>query len=405
MTRTFSFPVGHWNWPVQLSHQHAVRAGNFIFIGGQVDLDAAGNVQNSNNLAQQCSNAMDFLSALLEDLGADFNDLVRLVVYYVGGEPEKAEIQQWIAEKVGSDARPVINMISMPELCYPDMLIEIEGVAMRASDGSRLLKECFHLDSLPSLNPEFSHVVRCDGTVFTADMAAISPAGEVIAAGDIAEQTRIMMANLVTALAAAGVDTDDVLKINAFFTQGTDEASWSVPAKIRADHFAEPGPAVTGIPLKKFPHTGQMTQISATASYGADSGSRTYAWPEGHWDWSSPLPYKHGNRSGQLIHIGGQVSLDPQANVIDPGNMVAQTRTAMANIEKVLAELGATLSDVVKVTTFYEGGASAEDLHENLCIRSDSYAADRGPATTGIPVPGLIYEDMVIEIEVIAVVD
>ncbi len=405
MAKTFSFPSGHWNWPVALSHQHAVRAGSFIFTGGQVDLDAAGNVQNLNNLAQQCANAMNYLSDLLADLGAGFNDLVRLVVYYVGGEAEKTLIQQWIAEAVGADARPVINMIRMPELCYPDMLIEIEGVAMRASDGSRLPKDCFCLESLPSLHAGFSHVVRCGDTVFTSDMAAISPAGEVIAAGDIAEQTRIMMANLVTALAAAGASTDDVLKINAFFTQGTDEASWSVPAKIRADHFADPGPAVTGIPLKQFPHAGQMTQISATASYGTGGGSRTYAWPEGHWDWSSPLPYKHGNRCGQLIHIGGQVSLDPQANVIDPGNMVAQTRTAMANIEKVLAELGAELSDVVKVTTFYEGGASAEDLHKNLCIRSDSYAADRGPATTGIPVPGLIYDDMVIEIEVIAVVD
>ena len=134
MTRTFSFPAGHWNWPVKLSHQHAVRAGHFIFTGGQVDLDAAGNVQNPNDLAQQCANAMSYLSALLQDLGADFDDLVRLVVYYVGGEPEKAHIQQWIAEEVGSDARPVINMISMPELCYPDMLIEIEGVAMRDND-------------------------------------------------------------------------------------------------------------------------------------------------------------------------------------------------------------------------------------------------------------------------------
>jgi len=93
VAKTFSFPTGHWNWPVKLSHQHAVRAGHFIFTGGQVDLDAAGNVRNPNNLAQQCGNAMDYLSVLLEDLGADCNDLVRLVVYYVGGEAAKAQMQ------------------------------------------------------------------------------------------------------------------------------------------------------------------------------------------------------------------------------------------------------------------------------------------------------------------------
>ena len=76
----------------------------------------------------------------------------------------------------------------------------------------------------------------------------------------------------------------------------------------------------------------------------------------------------------------------------------------MANVEKVLSELGAGLDDVVKVTTFYQGSASAEALHENLLIRSNSYTAP-GPATTGIPMPALVYEDMVIEIEVTAIID
>jgi enamine deaminase RidA (YjgF/YER057c/UK114 family) len=76
----------------------------------------------------------------------------------------------------------------------------------------------------------------------------------------------------------------------------------------------------------------------------------------------------------------------------------------MDNVARVLAEFGATLDDVVKVTTFYQGNASAEALHENLLIRSGSYTAP-GPATTGIPVPALVYEDMVIEIEVIAMLE
>lgn len=84
--------------------------------------------------------------------------------------------------------------------------------------------------------------------------------------------------------------------------------------------------------------------------------------------------------------------------------MVAQTKRAMANVKGVLAEFGATLDDVVKVTTFYQGEASAEALHENLLIRSKSYTVP-GPATTGIPMPALVYEQMVIEIEVIAMLD
>ena len=105
-----------------------------------------------------------------------------------------------------------------------------------------------------------------------------------------------------------------------------------------------------------------------------------------------------------MIHVGGQVSLDAQANVLDPGDMVAQTRRAMDNVAAVLAEFGVGLNDVVKVTTYYQGSASAEALHENLLIRSGSYTAP-GPATTGIPMQALVYEDMVIEIEVTAILD
>jgi len=60
------------------------------------------------------------------------------------------------------------------------------------------------------------------------------------------------------------------------------------------------------------------------------------------------------------------------------------------------------MNDVVKVTSFYHGNASAEALHKNLSIRSNAFKTT-GPATSGIPVPHLVYEQMVIEIEVIAI--
>ena len=173
---------------------------------------------------------------------------------------------------------------------------------------------------------------------------------------------------------------------------------------IRAAHFTDPGPAATGIALQSFARPGLMTKIAVTAGAGSCKAPRKYAWPKDHWDWTEPLPYKHGNRFGNLIHLGGQVALDQHAQVLHPDNMVEQTRLAMQNIASVLAEFGATLDDVVKVTTFYQGSASASALHENLLIRSGSYNKP-GPATSGIPVTNLVYESMVVEIEVIAIVD
>ena len=407
MSRKFSFPDGHWNWPISLTHQHGVRSGEFIFTGGQVDLDPQGNVRNPDNLAEQCNNSMDYLSTLLEELGADVSDLIKLVVFYMGNAESKAQILELIAEKIGEETRPVINMVNLPELCYPRMLIEIEGVAMRSADGSRMTREYFHLDDMPALPVTFSHAVRCGDMVFTGDMSSVSSTGEVEAPDDIATQTKVMMDKLCRTLEAAGADIKNTLKLNAYFDRDATAKEWATSAKIRADYFGESGPAETGIPVKQFPAEGQMTQVAVTCAFGDSKKSPdiNYACPEGHWDWASPLPYKHGNKFGRVIHIGGQVSLDTKANVIDPDDMVAQTRRAMNNIKNILAEFDATLEDVIKVTTFFEGKASADDLHKNLLVRSQSYPEGRGPATTGIPVPNLIYDKILIEIEVIAIID
>lgn len=406
MTRTYSWPDGHWDWPIRLTHKQGVRSGSLIFTGGQVDLNAEGQVRNPGDIERQCEGAMAYLATVLEDLGSDLSDLVKLVVYFVGDRSAETKILSQIAALLGDNVRPVINTIGLPELCYPDLMIEIEGVAMRAPDGMRMERQCFHLDDMPLLPSAYSHVIRCGDMVFTGDMSAMSPSGTADGIGDLALQTKIMMDRLCTLLAVAGADIQDVLKLNVYYLGSGTADDWAKPASIRAGYFPDPGPAATGMPVTQFPDPDLMTKISVTAMRSSDGKrlQKAYAWPEGHWDWTAPLPYKHGNKCGQIIHVGGQVSLDQSANVIDPDNMVAQTKCAMANVKDVLAEFGATLDDVVKVTTFYQGEASAEALHENLLIRSNSYT-DPGPATTGIPMPALVYEGMVIEIEVIAMLD
>ena len=131
---------------------------------------------------------------------------------------------------------------------------------------------------------------------------------------------------------------------------------------------------------------------------------REHVWPEGHWDWPIKLPYKHGVKCGNMIFVGGQVALDERGNVLHPNDVVEQTRIAMENIEAVLAGFGATMDDVVKITRFYVGRGGREEWETAARIQA-SYFREPGPAATGIPLPALAYEGMMVEIEVIAMVD
>lgn len=399
-----SWPENHWHWPVELNHQHGVRCGDLIFTGGQADLNQTGEVVNPDALDLQSANVIRFVENILLDLDASLANIVRWVAYFVGDEKDEAHILSLLDKATPDTCKPTVTTICLPALCYPGMRIELEAVAFCPEDISSQKMQYARGDNLPALPNGFSHAVRCGDLVFTSDCSAISPQGDVQMPDDLTAQTTLMMNCLGNTLALVDASIDDVLKLNVFYLGDGTAANWSEPALIRASHFKDPGPAATGISVQGFAIPGLMTKIAVTAGAGVSKKPRDYSWPENHWDWTEKLPYKHGNRFGNIIHLGGQVALDQNAEVLHPDNMVEQTRIAMHNIKSVLAEFGATLDDVVKVTTFYQGSASADALHENLLIRSGSYNKP-GPATSGIPVTSLVYESMVIEIEVIAIID
>ena len=413
---SFAWPAGHWDWPVPLNHAHGVRSGCYLFTGGQAALDANGAVQHPDDLQQQCALVMAYVKCVLEELGGSLSQLTRLVIYFVGDAADETAMLEQIAASLldnqtadtASVTMPVVNTVCLPELCYPGMRLEVEGVAMCAENGAPLPRHETVIPSLPVLAGGFPHTVHCGDVVFFSNISALSAAGHVEFPDDIVAQTQLMMDRVNTTLQSVGGTASSVVKVNVFYVGDGTADNWAIPAKIRADYFAgsDTGPAATGITVPAMPVTGMMTHIAITAMVPQNSQPvpTRYAWPEGHWDWTTPLPYKHGNNAGGLIHLGGQVSLDSQANVIDADDIVAQTKRALDNIKKVLEELGAGLEHVVKVTTFYQGSASAEGLHQNLQIRSDTFGHP-GPATSGIPVPHLVYPHMVIEIEVIAILN
>lgn len=65
------------------------------------------------------------------------------------------------------------------------------------------------------------------------------------------------------------------------------------------------------------------------------------------------LPFHPGVRAGDFIFVSGQVAKDADGNMIH-GTIEEETRATIKAIERVLAEDGATLDDVVRVCTYLE---------------------------------------------------
>ncbi|MDE0571844.1 Rid family hydrolase [Demequina sp. B12] len=65
-------------------------------------------------------------------------------------------------------------------------------------------------------------------------------------------------------------------------------------------------------------------------------------------------PYSHGVVAGGFLYTAGFGPQDPATGEVVPGGVYEQTHQVLTNVEAVLAAHGATLDDVVKVTTHLE---------------------------------------------------
>lgn len=63
-------------------------------------------------------------------------------------------------------------------------------------------------------------------------------------------------------------------------------------------------------------------------------------------------PYSQAVRAGDLLFVSGQIPLDPATGALVAGDIAAQTRRVMLNLEGILKAAGARFDDVVRATVF-----------------------------------------------------
>lgn len=134
---------------------------------------------------------------------------------------------------------------------------------------------------------------------------------------------------------------------------------------------------------------------------------KTRIMPENHWNWSMPVPFSQAWKVGNLIFLGGQISADENGKTIGVGDIEVQTRNVFENIKKVLNEAGADMKDIVKLNTYYvfDGDENqATEFWEKMTKVRMEYLADPGPAGTAVRISGFAFEDLLIEVEAIAVI-
>ncbi|MFE6742699.1 RidA family protein [Streptomyces tubercidicus] len=115
-------------------------------------------------------------------------------------------------------------------------------------------------------------------------------------------------------------------------------------------------------------------------------------------DWYEPYKISQAIRAGGLIHVSGQAGIDERGRTVSD-DFLTQGRQAFANVERVLAAAGASLTDVVKVGIFVTDMAAGLGPIRTL---REEFLSEPYPADTLVEVSSLAQPDWRIEVEVTA---
>jgi enamine deaminase RidA (YjgF/YER057c/UK114 family) len=123
------------------------------------------------------------------------------------------------------------------------------------------------------------------------------------------------------------------------------------------------------------------------------------------WSWQDALGFVQANEvagAKRTLICAGQTSVDAEGRPLHAGDMAAQIRQALANLETVLERAGFGLADVVRlnyyttdVDAFIAGAAAGLGRLVEVGCR---------PASTLLGVARLFHRDILVEIEATAMV-
>jgi enamine deaminase RidA (YjgF/YER057c/UK114 family) len=117
--------------------------------------------------------------------------------------------------------------------------------------------------------------------------------------------------------------------------------------------------------------------------------------------WEDIVGYSRAVRIDNFVEVAGTTSVDENGNVVGANDPYQQTKYTLQKIEKALRQAGATLRDVIRTRVYVTDISRWEEIGR----AHGEFFREIKPASSMIEVSKLISPELLVEIEVTAVIE
>ncbi len=374
--------------PVSDLYSQTVAFSHYNNLSAQLPIDPATGAIVAGGAAEQAEQCFKNLQAIVESIGHDMNDIIRVSIFL-------ADIMDLNAvEKVQASffptyqpARTVAAVDALPQ----DALVFIEALVDNG-EGTQSVPQAGDLVKLTNNTHAAPYDAGSTQTVafshynnITMQLPLDPGTGRPIL-GDVAAQTAQCLANVKAILTSVDVPFDDIVKVTIFVKNLADA---SVVDDVYKTFFPDSGiaravnylPARTVVPVKDLPYHCDVA-VEAVVSHG--DGTPPQAIEDRHGliieacntDAAPKCPL--ATQSVAFSHynnISAQLPLDLSGKLID-GTVAEQTAQCLAYVKAIVESVDHAVEDIVKVNVYLADIA-------DLAAMNEAYAAffgDHKPA-------------------------
>ena len=384
-----------------------VRAGNRIFLRGQTGFDLEQAMCDPADPAAQANQAMENARVLLEEAGSSL-DHVTMVTTYLTDPAWRLPVYRTVAEHLRGNHTVGTGLI-VKGLALPEMKVEIDLEAVIPEAGPHRKHRLFnsrHWFGQTDINRDSCWLVDTGDEIFLrgqtgAEFDGRTMRGTGFTVADAAAQADQAMKNARTLLEEAGSGFDDVMKTRIYIG---DRAYREVVYQAIGRHLGDTCPCSTGLIMRGFARPEILFEIDMAII-------RTRGTPHQRLHrFHTDEVYKDGQklgmrfcksvRAGNVVHLRGQTGVTLDGEFPFPGDPAAQADQAMKNIAVLLEEAGASVNDICKVHTFILHRAHREAVYRAI----GRHLKGVHPCGTGIIVDGFARPEILVEVDVVAVI-